>query len=76
MRFSISETAEWGDVSVGPTIIDNATKNKMKRALKNSNGQFAEEWIKENRKGKSNLISLENKVPNTGSKKSEKDCAA
>ena len=47
----------------------------MKRALKRiQNGQFAEEWIKENKKGKSNLISLENKVPNTGSKKSEKDC--
>ena len=59
MRFSISETAEWGDVSVGPTIIDNATKNKMKRALKRiQNGQFAEEWIKENKKGQKTFNKL------------------
>ncbi len=59
MRFSISETAEWGDVSVGPTIIDNATKNKMKRALKRiQNGQFAEEWIKENKKGQKQFNKL------------------
>ncbi|MFL2478932.1 MAG: ketol-acid reductoisomerase [Verrucomicrobiales bacterium] len=59
MRFSISETAEWGDVSVGPTIIDNATKNKMKRALKRiQNGQFAEEWIKENKKGQKKFNKL------------------
>ena len=74
MRFSISETAEWGDVSVGPTIIDNATKNKMKRALKRiQNGQFLRSGSKRIKKGKSNSISLENKVPSTGSKKSEKD---
>ena len=59
MRFSISETAEWGDVSVGPTIIDSATKNKMKRALKRiQNGQFAEEWIKENKKGQKQFNKL------------------
>jgi len=34
MRFSISETAKWGDVSVGPKIIDASVKKRMKAALK------------------------------------------
>jgi len=48
MRFSISETAEYGDVTVGPKIIDEAVKNKMRRQLKRiQSGQFAKEWIAE-----------------------------
>jgi len=48
MRFSISETAEWGDLTVGPTIVDASVKKKMQRALKNiQNGKFAKEWIAE-----------------------------
>ncbi len=48
MRFSISETAKWGDVSVGPKIIDGSVKKRMKTALKNiQSGKFAKEWIKE-----------------------------
>jgi len=52
MRFSISETAKWGDVSVGPTIIDGTVKKKMKRALKEiQSGKFAKGWIGEYEKG-------------------------
>lgn len=48
MRFSISETAKWGDVSVGPKVIDASVKRRMKTALKNiQSGKFAKEWIKE-----------------------------
>ncbi len=48
MRFSISETAKWGDVSVGPKIIDKGVKVRMKKALKDiQNGKFAKEWVKE-----------------------------
>jgi ketol-acid reductoisomerase len=48
MRFSISETAKWGDVSIGPKIIDASVKKRMKATLKNiQNGKFAREWIKE-----------------------------
>ncbi len=48
MRFSISETAKWGDVSVGPKIIDKGVKVRMKKALKEiQNGKFAKEWVKE-----------------------------
>jgi len=48
MRFSISETAKWGDVSVGPSVIDGSVKKKMQRALKDiQNGKFAKGWIAE-----------------------------
>ena len=48
MRFSISETAKWGDVSVGPKIIDAGVKKRMKTALKDiQTGKFAKNWIKE-----------------------------
>jgi len=52
MRFSISETAKWGDVSVGPKIIDASVKKRMKAALKDiQNGKFAKEWVKEYQTG-------------------------
>jgi ketol-acid reductoisomerase len=48
MRFSISETAKWGDVSVGPKVIDSSVKKKMQKALKEiQNGKFAKGWIDE-----------------------------
>ena len=48
MRFSISETAKWGDVSVGPKIIDASVKKRMKVALKEiQTGKFAKGWVKE-----------------------------
>lgn len=48
MRFSISETAKWGDVSVGPKVIDSSVKRKMQKALKDiQNGKFAKGWIEE-----------------------------
>src|SRR5688500_5747487 len=48
MRFSISETAKWGDVSVGPKIIDASVKKRMKQALKEiQSGKFAKGWVKE-----------------------------
>jgi len=52
MRFSISETAKWGDVSVGPKIIDASVKKRMKAALKEiQNGKFAKGWVKEYQTG-------------------------
>src|SRR5438128_4466494 len=48
MRFSISETAKWGDVTVGPKIIDASVKKRMKAALKDiQSGKFAKNWVKE-----------------------------
>ena len=52
MRFSISETAKWGDVSVGPKIIDASVKKRMKAALKDiQSGKFARDWISETQTG-------------------------
>ena len=52
MRFSISETAKWGDVSVGPKIIDASVKKRMKAALKDiQTGKFAKDWISETQTG-------------------------
>jgi ketol-acid reductoisomerase len=48
MRFSISETAKWGDVSVGPKIVDASVKKRMKTALKDiQSGKFARGWVAE-----------------------------
>jgi len=52
MRFSISETAKWGDVLVGPKIIDASVKKRMKAALKDiQSGKFAKDWINETQTG-------------------------
>lgn len=52
MRFSVSETAKWGDVTVGPKIIDASVKKRMKAALKDvQNGKFAKGWVREYQTG-------------------------
>lgn len=73
MRFSISETAEYGDVAVGPKIIDASVKERMKEALTRiQNGEFAKEWIKECETGQENFNRLrkegeEHGIEKTGS---------
>ena len=53
MRFSISDTAEYGDVTRGPRIINDGVKAEMKKILDEiRSGKFAEEWIAENRAGR------------------------
>src|SRR5438128_1489680 len=52
MRFYVAETAKWGDVSVGPKIIDASVKKRMKQALKEiRSGKFAKDWVKEYQTG-------------------------
>ncbi len=52
MRYSISNTAEYGDFTRGPRIIDDDTRETMKQILNEiQSGQFAREWIGENRTG-------------------------
>lgn len=53
MRYSISDTAEYGDYEVGPRIVTEETKKEMKKALTEiQNGTFARNWILENRVGR------------------------
>ena len=52
MRYSISNTAEYGDFTRGPRIVTDETKAEMKQILNEiQTGQFAREWIGENRTG-------------------------
>ena len=52
MRYSISTTAEYGDLTRGPRIITDAVKAEMKRVLAEiQDGRFAAEWIAENEAG-------------------------
>ncbi|MFP6854502.1 MAG: ketol-acid reductoisomerase, partial [Opitutales bacterium] len=59
MRFSISETAKYGDVTRGPRVINANVKRSMKAILKEiQSGKFAKEWIKEHQGGLKNYNQL------------------
>ena len=52
MRYSISNTAEYGDYTRGPRLITDETKKEMKKILSEiQSGQFAKEWMNEHRSG-------------------------
>lgn len=52
MRYSVSNTAEFGDYTRGPRIVTDETRAEMKKILKEiQTGQFAKEWILENKAG-------------------------
>jgi ketol-acid reductoisomerase len=53
MRFSVSDTAEFGDYVSGPRIIDDRVRGTMKQVLTEiQDGTFAARWIEENRSGR------------------------
>jgi len=59
MRYSISDTAEYGDLTRGPRIIDGHVRNEMKKILGEiQSGQFAKEYIDENEAGRPNFNRL------------------
>ena len=59
MRFSISETAKYGDITRGPRVINKDTKKEMKKILKEiQSGQFVKEWVKEYKSGLKNYNKL------------------
>ena len=59
MRFSISETAEYGDVTRGSRVISAASRKAMQSILKDSqSGKFTKEWVKEYQKGCQNFAKL------------------
>ena len=65
MRKAISNTAEYGDLTVGPKIIDEKTKKRMKKALDRvQSGAFAREFMKENKEGCVNFNALREKDKN------------
>ena len=74
MRYSISNTAEYGDVTRGPRIVTEETKEEMRRCLKEiQTGEFAREFILENQSGQATLkakrrIAQEHQIEQVGEK--------
>ncbi|MBL6749226.1 MAG: ketol-acid reductoisomerase [Nevskia sp.] len=74
MRYSISNTAEYGDYTRGPRIITDETRQEMRRILKEiQTGQFAREFVSENQAGQPTLkayrrIGAEHQIEKVGSK--------
>ena len=66
MRYSISNTAEYGDYSRGPRVVNADTKAEMKKILGEiQSGEFAREWIAENRAGQENFLRMRDEQAKT-----------
>ncbi|MEK5325217.1 ketol-acid reductoisomerase [Aeribacillus sp. FSL M8-0254] len=62
MRYSISDTAQWGDFVSGPRVIDAHVKENMKAVLNDiQTGKFAKEWILENQVGRPQFNAINNR---------------
>jgi ketol-acid reductoisomerase len=60
MRYSVSNTAQYGDMTRGPIVINDETRRRMRGLLAEiQSGAFANEWMKENRNGKDRFRELE-----------------
>jgi len=65
MRYSISDTAEYGDMTRGPRVIDGHVREVMKQLLKEvQDGSFAKEWMDENKKGRPNFNQMKERDAN------------
>jgi ketol-acid reductoisomerase len=63
MRHSVSDTAEYGDVTRGPRIIDAGARERMKTILTEiQSGDFAREWMAENEAGIPNLLAARRSI--------------
>jgi ketol-acid reductoisomerase len=59
MRYSISDTAEYGDYTRGPRIVNDQTRAEMKKILAEiQSGEFAKQWIDENRSGRHKFLAM------------------
>ena len=59
MRYSVSDTAEYGDYSRGPQVIDEHVRDNMRRVLKDiQDGSFAKEWMAENDEGRKRFLQM------------------
>jgi ketol-acid reductoisomerase len=63
MRYSVSDTAEYGDYTRGPMVIDAHVRETMKKVLTDvQNGVFANEWMDENSKGRRHFMEMRAKA--------------
>ncbi len=59
MRYSVSDTAEYGDYTRGPRIVNEATRAEMKKILAEiQSGQFAREWVLENQANRAQFLAM------------------
>lgn len=59
MRYSVSDTAEYGDYTRGPRVINQQTREEMKKILSEiQSGEFARKWIEENKTGRHNFLAM------------------
>ncbi len=59
MRYSVSDTAEYGDYTRGPRIVNDQTRAEMKKILAEiQSGEFARQWITENKTGRKNFLAM------------------
>src|SRR5580658_4636673 len=59
MRYSVSDTAEYGDYTRGPRVVTEETRKEMKKILSEiQTGQFAREWMAENKSGRKNFLAM------------------
>jgi ketol-acid reductoisomerase len=59
MRYSVSDTAEYGDYTRGPRIVNEQTRAEMKKILKEiQSGEFARQWMEENRSGRKKFLAM------------------
>jgi ketol-acid reductoisomerase len=59
MRYSVSDTAEYGDYTRGPRIVNAQTRAEMKKILAEiQSGEFAKQWIAENKSGRHNFLAM------------------
>ena len=59
MRFSVSDTAEYGHNTRGPRIVNDETRAEMKRILAEiQSGEFARQWIAENKSGRHKFLHM------------------
>ena len=74
MRYSISNTAEYGDLTRGKRIITEETRQSMKAILGEiQSGEFAKEWIAENRAGQENFDRMREEQKNHQIEREGKD---
>jgi ketol-acid reductoisomerase len=59
MRYSISDTAEYGDYTRGPRIVNEQTRAEMRKILSEiQSGEFAKAWMAENKSGRKNFLAM------------------
>jgi ketol-acid reductoisomerase len=65
MRYSVSDTAEYGDYTRGPRIVNEQTRAEMKKILSEiQSGEFARKWIEENKTGRKSFLAMREEARN------------